>query len=131
MNRKRIIIVLAVALLFVGASCLWVALPEIIHRYNTDPTICFHKAFTKPRTKRQAARVYTRSKMMILETLKRDGIMRYPTPEEWEKGMSDVPPDRLADPWGKPYRYDLVDGKARLTSAGRDQIFGTSDDISN
>jgi hypothetical protein len=131
MNRKRIIVVIATAMLLVGATWLWIALPEIIHRFNTDSTTGFHKAFTKPRTKRQAARAYIRGKLMILESLKRDGTLRYPTPEEWKKGMSGVPPDRWTDPWGKPYKYHLVDGKPKLSSAGRDQVFGTRDDVNN
>lgn len=33
------------------------------------------------------------------------------------------------DAWGTPFRYELLDGVPRITSAGPDKIFGTEDDI--
>ena len=34
-----------------------------------------------------------------------------------------------ADPWGRPYRYRLIDNFPRIDSAGPDGIFGTADDV--
>lgn len=33
------------------------------------------------------------------------------------------------DAWGTPYRYELIDGKPVIISAGHDKVFGTKDDI--
>ena len=39
-------------------------------------------------------------------------------------------PEDLIDPWGEPYRYQLVDGKPRLTSFGPDGRV-SDDDLSS
>jgi len=46
---------------------------------------------------------------------------------------SDVPMPRFIDPWGNSfiYRHSVGDSFCRITSAGRDGVFGTGDDISN
>lgn len=33
------------------------------------------------------------------------------------------------DRWGTPYRYEMVDGRPTVISAGPDKVFGTKDDI--
>lgn len=130
MNR-RIIITLAAVLLLIGGVYFWISLPEIIHRYNTNPNVCFHRVFTRPRTKRQTALAHMRFTVDLFQRLKQSGTISYPSPEEWKKCMTSVPPDKSSDPWGNPYRYELFKGKPKLTSAGRDRIFETGDDISN
>jgi hypothetical protein len=130
-NRRVIITLAAVVLFLIGGVYLWISLPEIIHRYNTNPNVGFHRVFTRPRTKRQAALEHIRVRVAVLENLEKDGVIRYPSNEDWENYMETVPRDKSNDPWGNPYRYELFKGKPRLTSAGRDQIFGTGDDISN
>jgi len=34
-----------------------------------------------------------------------------------------------SDPWGRPYRYRLVDAFPVIESAGPDGAFGTADDL--
>jgi len=33
------------------------------------------------------------------------------------------------DPWGNPYRYEVTEQKARITSDGPDKMAGTQDDV--
>lgn len=57
-----------------------------------------------------------------------DQVVRYSRTLERRArcAVADHPP---ADPWGTRYRYRLVDGTPRPSSAGPDREFGTQDDI--
>ncbi len=67
---------------------------------------------------------------------------RFPTSEEGLQALIEAPAtaknwkgpyidaEKLNDPWGKPFQYELVDFKNfKITSAGGDGEFGTSDDV--
>jgi len=62
---------------------------------------------------------------------------RYPTEEEGlavllkpdRSGRNGYMADLPLDPWGKAYRYRLIDGKPVIDSAGADGIFDTADNV--
>lgn len=67
---------------------------------------------------------------------------RFPTTEEGLQALLEAPPsaknwkgpyidaDKVNDPWGKPFQYELINAKNfKLTSAGPDSEFGTADDV--
>lgn len=51
-----------------------------------------------------------------------------PRPRRWTQTIADK--EALNDPWGNPYRYQLVDGKPVITSLGPDGVV-SKDDISS
>ena len=48
---------------------------------------------------------------------------------EWNKRIENV--KELADGWGNPLRFRIVDGLVKCSSSGEDGVFGNSDDMKN
>jgi len=66
---------------------------------------------------------YTRSKKEIPSNL--EDLCKDRPPKERNFYKNNI----LTDIWGTPYRYEVEGKKIKITSAGRDKIFGTKDDV--
>jgi hypothetical protein len=54
---------------------------------------------------------------------------RFPSPEEGLAACIEPGEPLRVDPWGRAYRYRLVQGQPVVDSAGPDGVFDTKDDV--
>lgn len=85
--------------------------------------------------KEQASRVSGLQLRQALDLFRMDNG-RYPDEEEGlavlvnpGKGKAPYLSGLANDPWGRPYRYRLVDGRPVIDSAGPDRRYDTTDDL--
>jgi type II secretory pathway pseudopilin PulG len=122
MKRATIAIVLACVVVFI---MLGVATPRLGHSKHPQLEATRHE-FSVIRSKLEEYR------KVHGEFPSEEIGLSFLAPDLFVKGVREqYRPKRVTDPWGTPFRYQFINGKPKLRSAGPDARFDTPDDITD